>query len=180
MNEEKRPAGVPEVRLIGDAGEKRRIARETLEALSDWFENVEAREEYILRSGEQVFFAAECGGETAGFLCLKETGRATVELAVMGVRPEWHRRGAGKALFEAARDHAARAGYAFMQVKTVRMGCYEDYDRTNRFTLPWASRNWRCSPPCGGRRTPARCTSWPFPPPAPRRRKETRRGSASA
>ena len=146
MNEEKRSAGAPRVRMIGDAGEKRRIAREILEALPDWFGNVGAREEYILRSGEQVFFAAECGGETAGFLCLKETGRATAELAVMGVRPEWHRRGAGKALFEAARDYAANAGYAFMQVKTVRMGCYEDYDRTNRFYLAMGFRELEVFP----------------------------------
>ena len=167
MNEEKRPAGVPEVRLIGDAGEKRRIARETLEALPDWFENVEAREEYILHSGEQVFFAAECGGETAGFLCLKETGRATVELAVMGVRPEWHRRGAGKALFEAARDHAARTGYAFMQVKTVKMGCYEDYDRTNRFYLAMGFRELEVFPTLWGKENLCQVYVMALPAPLP-------------
>ena len=43
------------------------------------------------------------------------------------------RRGIGRALFGAAKEYAVRAGYAFMQVKTVRMGCYEDYDRTNLF-----------------------------------------------
>ena len=67
MNEEKRPAGAPEVRLIGDAGEKRRIARETLEALSDWFENVEAREEYILRSGSRCFSPRNAAGRLRAF-----------------------------------------------------------------------------------------------------------------
>ena len=113
--------------------EKMRIAREILEALPDWFGVAESREKYIRESADQVFFAAFIGGQAIGFLCLKETGRATVELAVMGVKQEYHRQGAGRALFSAAKRHAAKAGYVFMQVKTVRMGCYEDYDRTNRF-----------------------------------------------
>ena len=129
-----RPAAAPfEVRQTDDPDEKERIARNVLEALTDWFEIAETREAYIRESRGQAFFAAFSGSGAVGFLCLKETGRATVELAVMGVRKEWHRRGAGSALFAAARQYAAAAGYAFMQVKTVRMGCYAEYDITNRF-----------------------------------------------
>ena len=51
----------------------------------------------------------------------------------MGVLPEYHRQGIGKALFEAARVYAVRSGFLFLQVKTVEMGHYESYDRTNRF-----------------------------------------------
>ena len=123
------------VNRITDCAQKERIAREILEALTDWFEVTETREGYIRGSREQVFFAAEQDGRTIGFLCLKETGRSTVELAVMGVRKESHRQGAGKALVQAAKEYAAAAGYEFMQVKTVQMGHYEDYDRTNRFYL---------------------------------------------
>ena len=75
------------------------------------------------------------GNEYAGFLCLKETGRETVELAVMGVLKEYHRKGLGRALFEEAKRIAIEEGYSFMQVKTVQMGYYEDYDITNRFYL---------------------------------------------
>ena len=120
---------------ITDRGPKERIAREILEALTDWFEVPETREAYIRESAEQIFFAAERDGQATGFLCLKETGRSTVELAVMGVRKENHRQGTGAALVRAAKEYAAAAGYEFMQVKTVRMGLYEDYDRTNRFYL---------------------------------------------
>ena len=38
-------------------------------------------------------------GEDVGFLCLKETGKETVEQAVMGVLEEYHRRGLGRQLF---------------------------------------------------------------------------------
>ena len=40
--------------------------------------------------------------EYAGFLCLKETGKDTVELAVMGVLKNFHRHGLGRQLFDQA------------------------------------------------------------------------------
>ena len=118
---------------VEDADEKRRIARTVLEALDDWFGNVEAREDYIKESADLPFFAAFDGDRAAGFLCLKETGKETVELHVMGVLGEYHRHGAGRRLFEKAKEQAVRDGYSFMQVKTVQMGVYDDYDITNRF-----------------------------------------------
>ena len=118
---------------ITDPKEKSQIARQVLEALTDWFEVEESREEYIRESAGWDFFAAKQEGKAIGFLCLKQTGPATVELAVMGVLKEYHRHGTGRALFAAAKEAAIRAGYEFMQVKTVQMGVYEDYDQTNRF-----------------------------------------------
>ena len=123
------------VREIGDPAEKQQIVRQILEALPEWFEIESSREAYIAESAEQPFFAAFAGDEAAGFLCLKETGAATVELAVMGVLKPYHRHGIGRMLFEHARKAAAAAGYSFMQVKTVKMGVYPDYDITNRFYL---------------------------------------------
>ncbi len=127
-------------------GEKTRIAREILEALPDWFGVEESREAYIRGSAAQPFFAAFAGDQAVGFLCLKETGKATVELAVMGVKQEYHRHGVGRALFSAAKRYATHAGYAFMQVKTVQMGLYEDYDRTNLFYQSLGFREFEVFP----------------------------------
>ena len=66
---------------------------------------------------------------------LKETGRHTVEMAVMGVLKEYHRQGVGRKLFMEAKNEAKRLGYSFIQVKTVQMGRYDIYDDTNRFYL---------------------------------------------
>ena len=123
------------IEQIKDAETKKAVARKILEALKDWFEVDESREKYISESADQIFLAAKEGDEYAGFLCLKETGKETVELAVMGVLKEFHRHGFGRELFEAAKNIAANEGYSFMQVKTVQMGVYEDYDITNRFYL---------------------------------------------
>ena len=121
------------IEQIQDAGLKRTISRNILEALHDWFEMDESREKYIANCAGWLFFAAKEQNDYAGFLCLKETGRETVELAVMGVLKEYHRKGLGRALFEEAKKTAVKDGYSFMQVKTVKMGVYADYDITNRF-----------------------------------------------
>ena len=121
------------IRFIEDPSERQKISREILEALNDWFEVEESREQYIRESAGWPFWAAFENDTPAGFLCLKETGKETVELAVMGVRKEYHRNGLGSQLFEAARGFAVNEGYSFMQVKTVRSGMYADYDITNEF-----------------------------------------------
>ena len=120
---------------IKDPAEKQRITRLVLEALPEWFEVPETREAYIRESKSLPLFAAFDAEKPVGFLCLKETGKATVELHVMGVLKAYHRQGVGKELFRAAREAAVQGGYSFLQVKTVQMGKYEDYDRTNRFYL---------------------------------------------
>ena len=124
-----------EIRRVTDDGERQRAARWILEALPDWFGIPEAREEYISESRGKVFFCAYQQERPIGFLYLKETGKATVELAVMGVLKEYHRQGIGKELFRQAKAAALALGYSFIQVKTVQMGRYEDYDRTNHFYL---------------------------------------------
>ena len=123
------------IKEITDASQKKAIARQILEALHDWFEVDESREQFIAESADQPFFAAIENDKPVGFLCLKQTGKETVELAVMGVLKEYHRHGLGRQLFDAAKAEAAKQGYEFMQVKTVQMGYYDDYDRTNKFYL---------------------------------------------
>lgn len=123
------------IRFIEDPEDRRKIARQILEALTEWFEVTESREQYIRESADRPFWAAFDGEKPIGFICVKQTGNATVELAVMGVLKEYHRGGYGRKLFEAAKEYAVVHGYEFFQVKTVRMGMYEDYDRTNEFYI---------------------------------------------
>ena len=116
------------------ADKKQSIAREILEALPDWFGIPESREQYIKESADQPFFAAYILDKPVGFLCLKETGKETVELCVMGVLKEYHRKGIGRKLFETARETAKRSGY------------YEDYDATNLFYLSLGFKEFEVFP----------------------------------
>ncbi len=124
-----------EIKQINDADAKKKITRDILEALPEWFEVEESREQYIAESVDRIMVVAEMNGEAVGFLCLKETGKETVEIAVMGVLKDQHNNGIGRKLVDAAKDIAKEKGYMFLQVKTVKMGMYPDYDLTNVFYL---------------------------------------------
>jgi len=64
----------------------------------------------------------------------------------MGVLKELHRRGIGRELFAGAKSAASEKGYSFIQVKTVQMGRYEEYDRTNRFYLSLGFKEFEVFP----------------------------------
>lgn len=135
-----------EVRQITDDLEKQNITRLILEALPEWFGIPEARKGYIAESLHKIFFCAYDQDMPVGFLYLKETGNATAELYVMGVLREFHRNGIGRELFDHAKKAAAEKGYSFIQVKTVQMGRYDEYDQTNRFYLSLGFKEFEVFP----------------------------------
>ena len=139
---------------VEEAAEKQRISRTVLEALPEWFGISEAREQYIKESAAQSFFAALDAENVIGFLCLKETGKEPVELSVMGVLKDYHRRGVGRKLFERAKKVAENSGYSFMQVKTVQMGRYAEYDATNRFYRSLGFKEFELFPTLWDERNP--------------------------
>ena len=134
--------------------EKKNITRYILEALPDWFAVAESREAYIEDSVNHIFFASFIEENPVGFLYLKETGKDTVEIVVMGVLKEYHRKGIGKKLFEAAKRTAREKGYSFIQVKTVKMGTFDDYDETNRFYLALEFKEFEVLPTFWDERNP--------------------------
>ena len=135
-----------EILEVLDDSEKRYVTRYILESLTEWFGILEAREEYIRDSVGKTFFSAYNDDKPIGFLYLKQTGKDTVELAVMGVLKEFHRNGIGKSLFECAKKTCGEKGFSFIQVKTVQMGKYEDYDKTNRFYLSLGFKEFEVFP----------------------------------
>ena len=134
------------IKRIESKEKKAEISRKILESLPEWFGIPEAREGYISDSLGQIFFCAEENGNYVGFLCLKRTGKDTAELAVMGVLKEFQHRGIGQAQFHAAKEYADRVGFSFLQVKTVQMGRYPEYDKTNEFYLRLGFREFEVFP----------------------------------
>ena len=134
------------IRQIHSQEEKQAAARKILEALPEWFGIPESREEYISESSSQFVFGAFDAENPVGFLCMNETGTDTVEVSVMGILKEYHRRGIGTKLFQEAKAFAASKGYSFIQVKTVQMGRYPAYDDTNRFYLSLGFKEFEVFP----------------------------------
>lgn len=75
---------------IKNGTEKKRILRTVLEALPEWFEMKSGREAYINECETQLCFAAVEKEKPVGFICLKETGKDTLELSVMGILKEYN------------------------------------------------------------------------------------------
>lgn len=134
------------IRIVDDIEEKQRITRSILTALPEWFGIPESTENYIRESANEIMVASFEEEKANGFLCLKETGKDTVELAVMGVLKTHHRKGIGRDMFDEAKRIAAEHSYSFIQVKTVQMGKYPEYDETNRFYLSLGFKEFELMP----------------------------------
>ncbi len=134
------------IKEVIDQAEKQNITRIILEALPEWFGIIEAREAYIKECYNQIFFAAYDKDIQVGFICLKETGKDTTEISVMGVLKDYHRKGIGRELFLKAKEAASKKGYSFLQVKTVKMGIHDEYDNTNSFYLSLGFKEFEVLP----------------------------------
>jgi len=105
-----------------------------LRLLPDWFGIEAAILTYEREIDHLSTFLAKEGGNILGFLSMKQHFPASAEIYIMGVRPEAHRRGIGRALVTAAEAHARELGIEYMQVKTLAPSCPDDgYARTRTF-----------------------------------------------
>lgn len=134
------------VTYITDPKQKQQIAEEILTQLPDWFGVPESTRSYINSCGEKPFWADLTGHGPRGFIVLNETSSATAEIYVMGVLPANHRSGIGRQLFEAFQAYAKSQGYSFLQVKTVRKGTWDSYDKTNEFYSAMGFTELECFP----------------------------------
>lgn len=118
---------------VSDPKEKERISTLILNGLPEWFGLPDSTQSYIQNSRSMPFWAFVEESQPKGFIALKETSASSAELYVMGVLKERHRRGIGTALWDSFLCYAREKGYEYVQVKTVQMGHYAEYDKTNLF-----------------------------------------------
>ena len=114
---------------------KSELCRQVLRSLPAWFGSPETNENYA-RGVESLpmLVCKSDDGSIVGFLALKPHTPFAVEAYVLGVRPEWHRRGCGRLLFEAAEEKARSLGARFLTVKTLADSSpSENYKGTRMF-----------------------------------------------
>ena len=131
---------------INDPVQKERIAKEILLQLPEWFGVPQSTESYITGSREKPFWAEIYDGQAIGFISLKATSPDTAEIYVMGVLPTHHRCGAGRSLYKKLECYAKDHGYSFVQVKTVKKGYWNSYDKTNEFYIAMGFKELECFP----------------------------------
>lgn len=131
---------------IEECDKKKEICREILKELPEWFGLPESTKEYIEYSGNMNFWADIENNQARVFIAIKENSDYTVEIYVMGVLKKFHRNKVGYNLFKSAYDYCEKQGYEFIQVKTVKEGCYKEYDITNAFYKKLGFREFECFP----------------------------------
>jgi GNAT superfamily N-acetyltransferase len=113
-------------------------ARRLLVALPDWFGIPESVEEYVAAAGRMRTVLAHADGRAnpIGLLLLDTHFPTSVEVHLMAVDPEWHRREAGRALLVEA-ERLVRADDArLLSVKTLGPARPDaGYARTREFYL---------------------------------------------
>jgi coenzyme F420-0:L-glutamate ligase/coenzyme F420-1:gamma-L-glutamate ligase len=111
--------------------ERSRLAESILRTLPEWFGIEDATRAYIDDVAGMQTFATE---DRAGFLSLKLHTPRSAEIHVMGVAPDRHREGIGRALVRTAEAWCADVGVEYLQVKTLAPARPdENYARTRAF-----------------------------------------------
>lgn len=93
--------------------------REVLLDLEEWFGIPESLEIYVQKSLNTTVIGCFYHEDLIGFLTLKPTSDATIEVYVMGIYKKYRRKHIGHTLMDMAFDYARKNGYSFMQVKTL-------------------------------------------------------------
>lgn len=133
---------------------KSSVCEPILRSLPQWFGVEESTAQYVRDIGDHPTFLASVEGQVVGFLALRHHSEYAAEIHVMGVRPEAHRQGIGRALIIAAQDFLRERGVVFLQVKTLGPSNPDaNYARTRAFYAAMGFRQleefehlWDC--PC--------------------------------
>ena len=95
------------------------ICAEILASLPDWFGIPESNAAYTRDVEFLPMFVAEDGGRVQGFIALKRHTPFAFAIHVLGVRPDLHRKGFGRALVARGEELVRESGVRFLTVKTL-------------------------------------------------------------
>jgi GNAT superfamily N-acetyltransferase len=105
--------------IIEVATAKGALCAEILAALPQWFGMPASNQAYIRDVEAMPMWAAYDEERLLGFLALGRPTPHVFEVHVVGVKPNRHRHGTGRALMEMAAAHARARGLRFLTVKTL-------------------------------------------------------------
>ena len=94
--------------------------RAILDTVPSWFGIPDANDAYVeFVDIHDTWFAYSAKREPIGFISGQLHFPETAEIEIMAIRPEWHRRGVGRALVDAFEAHHRRTGIRLLEVKTL-------------------------------------------------------------
>ena len=110
------------------------ICGDVLATLPEWFGFPESVAAYVEAAEREPTVVATLDGRDCGILTLVLHSPYAAEIVVMGVLPEHHRAGIGRAMLEAAESWLAQRDITYLQVKTLSpRAADEGYAATRAF-----------------------------------------------
>jgi len=110
---------VTNVRIVPFEARFREPCRALIAALPDWFGIPESNAAYLHNLSLLPSWVALVASEVVGAITLEQHFPASFEVHFMAVRPEYHRRGIGRALLERLQTEADARGGRWLHVKTL-------------------------------------------------------------
>lgn len=131
------------------------VCEPILRALPEWFGIEEATRQYIRDVEAMPTFLATVDDRVVGFLTYRQHSQYAAEVHVMGVHPEAHRRGVGRALLSAVEEYLQRSGIEYLQVKTLSPAHPDkNYAKTRAFYRAMGFRSLEEFPNLWGEQNP--------------------------
>ncbi len=107
-----------------------------LRNLPEWFGIESALQAYVEKVNLLPTYIACTDNRAVGFLTLEKHFPESAEIHVMGIMPEFHRMGIGRALQRRAEFDLQAKGVKFLQVKTLSFSSSnKEYAETRKFYL---------------------------------------------
>ncbi|MCL2357403.1 MAG: GNAT family N-acetyltransferase [Defluviitaleaceae bacterium] len=119
---------------IYNADDKSEICNTILRKLPDWFGVESSIADYVTQVKNLPFVVVFDKDSPVGFAALKQHTNFAAEICVMGVLPEYHRRGIGKKLINACEHMCRESKTEFLTVKTLAESREsKSYEKTRLF-----------------------------------------------
>lgn len=117
------------------------VCRSILAELPTWFGILASVDEYVAAADRNQTVVGSCGDTDVGLATIVRHSEYTAEIYVMGVLPEYHRRGVGRAMLRHAEAVLATDGIEFLEVKTLSPSHPDEgYGKTRAFYLAYGFR----------------------------------------
>ena len=105
------------IRQIAEGESK--ICADIMRSLPQWFGIESAIPKFVKDLESTDTYIAENDGLTLGFINMNQHNNYTAEIEIIAVRPEFRRRGVGRALIEFAERECLKRGLEYLFLKTL-------------------------------------------------------------
>jgi GNAT superfamily N-acetyltransferase len=120
--------------LERDASRKRALQERLTQLLPQWFGRAESNAIYAQQAETLDGYVAERDGGHRALALVMRHSPISAEIYWMGVEPQYHRSGLGRALDHAVTEACRKDGIKYLFVATLHPNdTYEPYQRTRRF-----------------------------------------------